>query len=109
MVFALMMVQGLSPASAQLTGRDLLQAPGYDAIFWMSSAGVLLLGLVLAGLYPAFILSAYPPAEVLKGRCRQLQRRELAQGLGGGTIRLLDCHDHQRAGGAKTTQFYAQF
>ncbi|HOY16018.1 MAG TPA: ABC transporter permease [Haliscomenobacter sp.] len=68
MVFALMMVQGLSPAFAQLTGRDLLQAPGYDAIFWMSSAGVLLLGLVLAGLYPAFILSAYPPAEVLKGR-----------------------------------------
>ena len=37
-------------------------------IFWVAATGLFLLGILLSGFYPAFILSNTPPAAVLKGK-----------------------------------------
>ena len=39
-----------------------------ESWFWLTLAGVFLLGSFLAGLYPAFVLSSYRAASVLKGK-----------------------------------------
>ena len=39
-----------------------------DSVFWLSVSGVLIVGSLIAGLYPAFVLSSYRPVTVLKGK-----------------------------------------
>jgi putative ABC transport system permease protein len=68
LLVALVLLHYFAPAFARLTGRDILQVPGYDGTFVALCLGTLLTGLVLAGLYPAFILSAYAPGEALRSR-----------------------------------------
>ena len=68
LLVALVLLHYFAPAFARLTGRDILQIPGYDGTFVALCLGTLLAGLLLAGLYPAFILSAYAPGEVLRSR-----------------------------------------
>jgi putative ABC transport system permease protein len=65
---ALVLVQSLAPGFARLTGRDVLQAPGYDLSFVLLCAGLLLASLLLASLYPALVLSAYAPGVILRSR-----------------------------------------
>jgi putative ABC transport system permease protein len=64
------------PLFSQITGKNisdqfsdsgLLQQP----IFWLSLAGAFASGTFLVGAYPAFILSAFRPVFVLKGRLFQ--------------------------------------
>lgn len=58
----------LTPSFGQLTGRPI----GYElfgtGMFWMTIVAMIILGSVLSGLYPAFVLSSYKPVDVLKGR-----------------------------------------
>ena len=37
-------------------------------VFWLSLGGVFVLGLILSGFYPAFVLSSFKPIAVLKGK-----------------------------------------
>ncbi len=52
----------------RLTESSLNLAFLMDGVFWLSVAGVLVIGSLIAGLYPAFVLSSYRPVTVLKGK-----------------------------------------
>lgn len=52
----------------RLTGSSLNLAFLTDVTFWLSVGGVLIIGSLIAGLYPAFVLSSYRPVTVLKGK-----------------------------------------
>lgn len=65
---AILMVVAMTPWFSELTGRDLGYALLQNSMFWVSMIALILLGALLSGLYPAFVLSGYRPVEVLKGR-----------------------------------------
>lgn len=57
----------------RLTDSSLNLAFLKDGIFWIVVLGVLGIGSLLAGLYPALILSSFRPVDVLKGRFSSAQ------------------------------------
>jgi putative ABC transport system permease protein len=50
-----------------ISGKELTLSILGSSYLWYTVGGLYLLGSVLSGLYPAFILSSYQPARVLKG------------------------------------------
>lgn len=69
-VLALLLVLGLQPLFNQLTGNDLSMAVWDSLVLGGGLFGALLVGTMLAGLYPAFVLSSFKPLSVLKGQLR---------------------------------------
>lgn len=67
-LIAIVFVIILTPWFSELLGRK----PDYllfqQNMFWVWITLLILCGSLLAGLYPAFVLSSYKPVEVLKGR-----------------------------------------
>ena len=67
-VAAIGLVLLLTPWFGQLTGRPI----GYELfampMFWLFVVGMIIVGSLLSGLYPAFVLSSYKPVDVLKGK-----------------------------------------
>lgn len=60
----------LMPAFRQFSGKDIPFNFLNDPQFWMVSAGILILGSLLSGLYPSFVLSGFRPVVVLKGQLK---------------------------------------
>lgn len=58
----------LTPSFGRLTGRELDYLLFKQNLFWIWIGVLIIGGALLSGVYPAFVLSAYKPAEVLKGR-----------------------------------------
>jgi putative ABC transport system permease protein len=79
LLFAVLLVWLALPVFNQLSGKDmeasLLATPGMAA----AALGLVLLIALLAGAYPAFYISAFRPAPILKGEQRTI--------LGGGLLR----------------------
>lgn len=73
-VFAITIVLVALPSFNDLAGRNIGFTLLRSTQFWFVLALVLIMGIVLSGLYPAFILSSYRPAEVLKGKFRNSWR-----------------------------------
>jgi putative ABC transport system permease protein len=67
-LLAIALVVLLTPWFSKLTGRELDYLLFRQAMFWAWMAILIVGGALLAGLYPAFVLSGYRPVEVLKGR-----------------------------------------
>ena len=67
-VLALVLVILLTPSFGQLAGRDLDYLLFKQNMFWIWMGVLIIGGALVAGVYPAFVLSAYKPVEVLKGR-----------------------------------------
>lgn len=88
-LLAISLVQIVWPYFQQLTGRALGNSFGWwlQAPFSGLLLGFLLIGTLLSGLYPAFILSSFQPLQVLKGKLyhagagRGKARITLRQGL----------------------------
>jgi putative ABC transport system permease protein len=55
------------PFFNEMANKGLTYSIFYDANLWYSLAGLFVLGSIVSGLYPAFVLSSYQPASVLKG------------------------------------------
>jgi putative ABC transport system permease protein len=62
--FAFLLTNWFSGLTGRVLGYALFQQP----FFWIVLAALILLGAVLSGLYPAFVLSSFRPVEVLKGK-----------------------------------------
>jgi putative ABC transport system permease protein len=58
----------LRPMVNDLAGTNLTPALWTTPGFWVAFAGVLVMCTLLAGLYPAFVLSSFRPVTVLKGK-----------------------------------------
>jgi putative ABC transport system permease protein len=67
MILALVSLQLLAPFISNLLGRAISFDPFADAGMLFTLVGLGLLTGVLAGIYPAMVLSAFDPAKVLKG------------------------------------------
>ncbi|CCH51942.1 protein of unknown function DUF214 [Fibrisoma limi BUZ 3] len=80
-VLALVIVQVSSSAFNELTGRPLSLTQWFQTNLWVPAVGVLALGTVLSGLYPAFMLSGFQPITVLKGRTTFGRLKSAAGGL----------------------------
>lgn len=67
LVVALLAVLELAPVFHQFIGRA--EASGFNlpANYWLGTLAIFAAGALLAGLYPAFVLSGYQPGLVLKG------------------------------------------
>ncbi|MEO1053349.1 MAG: ABC transporter permease [Bacteroidota bacterium] len=68
MALGLVLVTGSIGAFNQVTGSSLSIDFLRDIGFWVMISVVWALGSLFSGLYPSFILSAFKPAKVLKGR-----------------------------------------
>ena len=79
MALSLVIVQLLSPYFEMITGKVIPLSHLFDPLGISMMIGTLILVTVLAGLYPAFVISAIQPLKVLKG--------QLASGTQGNFIR----------------------
>lgn len=61
-------VIAFTPWFSELTGRELNYLLFKQELFWIWILILIVGGAILSGLYPAFVLSAFKPVEVLKGR-----------------------------------------
>jgi putative ABC transport system permease protein len=66
-VIAIAMLTAAIPFFNLISGKSLTLSILSSAYLWYTVGALYLVGSALSGLYPAFILSAYQPAKVLKG------------------------------------------
>ncbi|WP_163710690.1 ABC transporter permease [Mangrovibacterium lignilyticum] len=67
MLLAALLVLLFKPLFDELTGENIGFFLFREPLFWMSTFGVLLLGVFLSGFYPAFVMTRVKPAVILKG------------------------------------------
>lgn len=66
-VLALILFQTAFPFFRDLSGQPLPDFLG-DPFLWLLFLGLIVVGTLLSGIYPAFVLSSFNPAAVLKGK-----------------------------------------
>ena len=62
------LVDFLSPLFVQFTGKAMQFNMWQSTEFWLIFGAIFILGVLLSGLYPAFVLSRFKPVTVLKGK-----------------------------------------
>lgn len=73
-IIAVTAVQTAMPLFRELTGVAALEI---DNFFWVLVAGIIFVGAMLAGIYPAFVLSSFKPVSVLKGKFQSSSHGQL--------------------------------
>jgi putative ABC transport system permease protein len=66
-LLALALVAIAIPLFNSISGKELTSSILTDPTLWLALGGLFVFGSLLSGLYPAFVLSSYQPARVLKG------------------------------------------
>ncbi len=95
-MLAFVFFQAGMPLFHMLSGLPEMSGVYTDTAFWLLFAGLLLIGSLLSGLYPAFMLSSFQPVTVLKGKFRssshgQYLRTGLVVFQFGATVVLIVC------------------
>ncbi|HEY9049687.1 MAG TPA: ABC transporter permease [Ohtaekwangia sp.] len=67
LVLAMVLLCVAIPFFNLLSGKELSNSIFTDIYFWYTVGGLFIGGSLLSGIYPAFVLSSYQPARVLKG------------------------------------------
>ncbi|WP_436514383.1 ABC transporter permease [Ekhidna sp. To15] len=67
-VLATLVVFLVFPSFNSFVGKGIAYTWPDSPVFWFGLGGVFILGLILSGFYPAFILSNFKPIAVLKGK-----------------------------------------
>ena len=79
---ALVLLQVAFPFFRDLSGQPISPDFGQDQSFWLIFIGLLGVGSILSGIYPAFVLSSFNPVTVLKGKFHSSSHgRALRKGL----------------------------
>jgi putative ABC transport system permease protein len=68
LLLALLIVSIAIPGFNKLSGQHLSFSLFSKTSFWLALSGLFVIGVFLSGLYPAFVLSAFKPIDVLKGK-----------------------------------------
>ncbi len=76
-VLALLILMAAIPGFNALSGQQISFSLFGQSQFWVSLAALLITGIFLSGLYPAFVLSGFKPIEVLKGNMGSATRGSL--------------------------------
>lgn len=71
---AFLLVQFLQPLYNRFTDRDLSLQLLNSGMFWLICAGVLLIGILMAGGYVAFVLSSFTPINALRGKVETVKQ-----------------------------------
>ena len=66
-MLGLVLVYAAIPAFNEMADKHLTYSVFADINLWLALGGLFLIGSMLSGLYPAFVLSSYQPVKVLKG------------------------------------------
>ncbi|MEM7380198.1 MAG: ABC transporter permease [Bacteroidota bacterium] len=56
------------PSFNRISGQPVSYALFTEAVFWLGLGSLFVVGVLLSGSYPAFVLSSFRPVEVLKGK-----------------------------------------
>lgn len=70
-VIAVLLAMALLPVLGQIVGKQLLFNFA-DVRFWMILVALFLIGSVISGAYPAFVLSSFKTTDILKGKGEKL-------------------------------------
>ena len=73
LILAFILIACFLPVFSSISGLHLSFTLFVNSIFWLTVAGMLLVGTVFSGFYPAIVLSSYRPVEVLKGKLSAAQ------------------------------------
>ncbi|MEM7296631.1 MAG: ABC transporter permease [Bacteroidota bacterium] len=68
LAIAILIVVLTNSGFSRLVDADLSRMFFLQPTFWLAVVGVLIVGSILSGLYPAFVLSSFRPIQVLKGK-----------------------------------------
>ncbi len=67
LILALIIAQLTLPVLSEMVGKDLFIGQTRDITFWIILLSIFLVGALLSGIYPAFILASFNTVEVMKG------------------------------------------
>ncbi|MDN5204133.1 ABC transporter permease [Fulvivirgaceae bacterium BMA10] len=70
LVIAFNLVLSVMPIFRNISGQPIVLNLTGDYIFWLLLGGLFIVGTILSGLYPAFVLSSFRPASILKGKLK---------------------------------------
>ncbi len=71
---ALVLIKIFLPHFNNLTGKPLSLSPSYGSPAWVWPSAAVIAGTFLSAIYPAFVLSAYSPESVLRGKFSHTRR-----------------------------------
>ena len=107
-VLGLLLAKLLLPYFNRLSGRELqFSFSLYPEMIWMLAGLTLLVGL-LAGSYPALILSGFKPIEVLKSKIKVKWLKFFYKNIGHGSVCFVHCPYHQHDDHTAANKIYEQ-